>query len=64
VSLSSRLHGDERLAQSRQLNAKAEELLMDLSTRFLIAYGWVNSKKSRIVEPVSVPTNMTYHAGQ
>ncbi len=62
ATLSSRLHGEERTAKERQLNAKAEELLMELSTRFLVAYGWVE-KRSKIVEPISIRTNMTYDTG-
>ena len=46
-------------AKERQLNAKAEELLMELSARVLVAYGWVE-KRSKIVDPTSMRTNLTY----
>ena len=62
ATLSPRQHGDQRAAKERQLNAKAEELLMELSTRFLVAYGLVE-KRSKIVEPISMRTNMTYDTG-
>lgn len=62
ATLSSRLQGEDRAAKIRQLNAKAEELLMELSTRFLVAYGWVE-KRSKLVEPISMRTNMTYDTG-
>ena len=60
--LSSRLHGEERAARIRRLNDKAEELLLDLSKRFLVAYGWVESR-TRVVYPTSMRTNMIYDPG-
>jgi len=60
ATLSSRLVGHERVAKERELNAKAEELLFDLSTRFFMAY---DSQKGRVVEPMSMRTNMTYDTG-
>ena len=57
ATLSSRLHGEQRTAKERELNAKAEELLFELSTRFFVAH---ESKKPKIVEPHFVRTNMTY----
>ncbi len=62
ATLPTRLEGDERTAKEKDLNAKAEELLMELSTRFLVAYGWLE-KRSKIVEPISMRTNMTYDTG-
>ena len=62
ATLPPRLESDQRTAKERELNAKAEELLMELSTRFLIAYGWLD-KRSKIVEPISMRTNMTYDTG-
>jgi hypothetical protein len=62
ATLSSRLHGEERDARTRQLNAKAEELLLELSRRFLGAYGWVVSR-TRVVYPTSMRTNMIYDTG-
>lgn len=53
---------DQRLAQERQLNAKAEELLLEVSTRFLVAYGWVE-KRNKHVEPMSTRNNMIYDPG-
>lgn len=49
-------------ARGRELNAGAEELLRELSVRFLAASGWVGSG-SRLVEPTSQRTNMTYDTG-
>jgi hypothetical protein len=62
ATLSSRLHGEERAARIRRLNDKAEELLLDLSKRFLVAYGWVESR-TRVVDPKSMRTNMIYDTG-
>src|SRR5688572_29653019 len=60
ATLPARLSGGERIAKERELNAKAEELLFDFSTRFFVAY---ESSKPRIVEPMSMRTNMTYDTG-
>lgn len=60
ATLPARLSSDERAAKEHQLNAKSEELLFDISTRFFVAY---ESSKSRIVEPMSMRTNMTYDTG-
>jgi hypothetical protein len=62
AALPSRLHGEERAARIRGLNAKAEELLLDLSKRFHVAYGWVESR-TRVVDPKSMRTNMIYDTG-
>ena len=62
ATLPSRLHGDQRAAKERQLNAKAEKLLLELSTRFCMAH-YVESRICRIVEPTSMRTNMTYDTG-
>ena len=35
---------------------------MELSTRFLAAQGWMESR-SKVVEPTSMRTNMTYDTG-
>lgn len=63
ATLSARVERDKRADKSRELNAKAEELLMELSKRFLVAYGWIESKKTKLVEPQSMRTNMTYDEG-
>lgn len=60
ATLPPRLSGDERVARERQLDAKAEELLFELSTRFFVAH---ESNKSKIVEPHFVRANMTYDTG-
>jgi hypothetical protein len=57
-----RLEGEQRAEAQRELNAKAEELLMELSTRFLVACGRVE-KGSKPVDPTSIRTNMTYDPG-
>jgi hypothetical protein len=63
ATVPTRLNGERRTAKERELNAKAEKLLMELSTRFLVAYGWVEAKKSRLAEPTSMRTNMIYDSG-
>jgi hypothetical protein len=60
ATLPSRLQGDQRAAKEIKLNAKAEELLFELSTQFYVAHKW---KLNRIEEPFSVRTNMTYDTG-
>ena len=60
ATLPSRLHGEQRAAKERELNAKAEELLFELSTRFFAAH---ESKKPKSVEAVAMRTNMTYDTG-
>jgi hypothetical protein len=48
----------QRGGAHRQQDAKAEKLLWQFSTRFLVAFGPTNSKT--IMEPTSMRTNMTY----
>ena len=60
ATLPSRLHGEQRTSKERELNAKAEELLFELSTRFFVAH---ESKRPKVVEPLFVRTNMTYDTG-
>lgn len=62
ATLPSRLQGEQRSSKDRELNAKAEGFLMELSTRFLVAYGWME-RHSKVVEPISMHTNMTYDTG-
>jgi hypothetical protein len=62
ATVPSGLPDDERAARIRQLNAKAEELLLDLSRRFLVAYGWVEARM-KPVDPKSMRTNMSYDPG-
>ena len=50
--------------ERRWLNDRAEELLLEFSKRFLVAYGWVESNKIKPVEPMSMITNMTYDSGR
>ncbi len=54
-----RLEGEHRAAAQRELNAKAEELLLKLSRRILAASYQVENL-SKPVEPMSIRTNMTY----
>ena len=63
ATLSSRLPVEQRTVKTKELNAKAEELLMELSKRFIVAYGYEDSKTRKVVEPSSVRTNMTYDPG-
>lgn len=55
--------GDEApSAEEQQLNARAERLRLDFSTRFPVAYGCVGNR-SKLVEPISMRTNITYDTG-
>jgi len=57
------LEGEERTATERELNGRAQKRLMELSTRFIMAYE-VESKRSRfLLEPIWMRTNMTYDTG-
>ena len=62
ATLPSHLHGEERTAKKQELNSNAEELLRELSTRFLIALSSVENR-SRVLEPSSIRTNMIYDPG-
>jgi len=62
ATLPASLLGEPREARERQLNTKAEEFLLQLSTRFIVAYGWFE-KRSKILEPSFMCTNMTYDTG-
>ena len=50
---------DQRDPGERELNARAEALLKELSTRFL-ALGRSPEVRSKLAEPTSMRTNMTY----
>ena len=58
-----RLEGEQRAEAQRDLNAKAEELLAELSTRFLVAYKQTQGR-NKPVEPTSSRANMTYDPGK
>jgi hypothetical protein len=62
ATLPAQLHGESRGNKKRELNAKAEALLMELCTRFLVAIGWFE-KRQKPLEPISMPTNMTHDPG-
>ena len=62
ATLPAHLHGEQRVARERALDAGAEELLLELSTRFFVAYGYVKMR-SDVVNPPSMRTNMTYDTG-
>jgi hypothetical protein len=62
ATLPARLEREQRADEERELNVKAEELLMEFLTRFLVAYGSVD-KQPKPVEPMSMCTNMTYDPG-
>lgn len=53
----------EDFARRRQMHAKAEELLLALSTRFIVASGYLESRSRKLAEPTSFRTNMTYDPG-
>jgi hypothetical protein len=62
-----RLYDDQRVATDEALNAKAEKFLLDLSVKFIIARGLIpttGERLSKIVEPTSMITNMTYDPGK
>jgi hypothetical protein len=62
-SLPSELTDEQRMSKKTQLSTKADELLMDLCTRFLVAYG--NGKeKINPVAPMAMRTNMIYDPGK
>ena len=61
ASLPFRLEGEQRVEKQRELNAKAEELLLKLSRRIVVAYG--GGEQIKPVEPMSIRTNMTYDPG-
>lgn len=56
-----RLEGEQRAEAQRELNTKAEELLRELSSRFLVACG--GFERNKPVEPTSIRTNMTDDPG-
>lgn len=56
-----RLEGEKRAEVQRELNAKAEELLLQLSSRLLVAC--CGAERNKPVEPTSICTNMTYDSG-
>ena len=56
-----RLEGEKRAEAQRELNAKAEELLLKLSCRIVAACG--GGERIKPVEPMSIRTNMTYDPG-
>lgn len=62
ATLPASLHGEQQTVKKRELNAKAEELLLQLSTRFIVAYGWVENR-IKPVDAMSMLTNMTYDPG-
>ncbi|MFO0814072.1 MAG: hypothetical protein U0796_12675 [Gemmatales bacterium] len=53
---------EQQAFTDKELNARAEELLLALSARFIVAHGWL-SKLSKPVEPTSMRTNYTYDTG-
>jgi hypothetical protein len=59
ATLPTRLKGNVRKAKERELNAKAEKLLLEFATRFLMAHEFT----SMMVEATSIHTNMTYDTG-
>jgi hypothetical protein len=53
----------ENVVLRRQANGKAEELLLALATRFIMASGYLEERLKKMAEPAFVRTNMTYDAG-
>ena len=62
ATLSTGPHGEQRAAKEQQLNAKAEELLLKLSTKCFLALE-IESKGRRPVDPKSMRTNMIHDPG-
>jgi hypothetical protein len=62
ATLPSRLHGEQRASREGQLNAKAEKLLMEFSTRFYVAYE-ADSIRRKVQEPNLLGTNIAYDIG-
>jgi hypothetical protein len=56
ATIPSSLHGNQRAAREEHLNAKAEKLLGELSTRFYMAY----EMKPKLQDAPSYRTNFTY----
>ena len=62
ATLPTRPEGEECDAEERERNARAEKLLLEVSTRFFVACE-IGSKRIRPLEPTSMRTNMTYDTG-
>jgi hypothetical protein len=58
-----RLEGEQRAEAQRDLNAKAEELLVELSNRFLVAYKQLQGETDS-VPPNSNRAKKTYDPGK
>lgn len=56
--------GDDDDPEWRQLKERADELLLEFSKRFIVAYGWVGDDKIKPVEPTSMKANMIYDPGK
>lgn len=53
----------ENVLARRKAIEKAEELLLALSTRFIMASGYLEQRLRKVAEPAFVRTNMTYDTG-
>lgn len=53
---------DQEASMDKELNVKAEEFLLELSARFIVAHGALN-KWNKPVEATSMRTNYTYDTG-
>jgi hypothetical protein len=62
AGLPSSLRAEERAVRLRQLNAKAEQLLLELARRFLAANARYEPQ-TKPIDPMSVRTNMIYDTG-
>jgi hypothetical protein len=60
ASASSDVPSEVRAATERELNAKAEKLLLQLSTRVVVPYDGFVGKSLQLIEPTSMCTNMVY----
>jgi hypothetical protein len=45
ATLVSPRRGEKKAARARELNARAEKLLLQLATHFVVSYGWVHQSK-------------------
>lgn len=55
--------GNEDDPEWKRLNGRIEQLLLEFSTRFIAAYGWVGDGV-KPVEPMTMQTNMIYDSGK
>jgi hypothetical protein len=60
ATLPDRLHGEQRAVKEQELNARAEELLLALTTRSFVTYRYDGGNRPKLMEANSMRTNMIY----